>query len=72
MFKYIWIVLLAIAYAVAWFICVAQIIEWVDDMRKCELKFDIEYLDEFAQGWILTHIVVLALASFFAWAMSRI
>jgi len=72
MFKYVWFLCLVIAYVMAWLLCAAQVVEWVRRSRRIKWPAKFEYLGSFAQGWIITHITVLVLASFFVWVAGRI
>lgn len=63
MFKYIWIIILAILYLFVWGLVIWDII-----IAKKEYKF----VTDFTKGWFLLHVLILFVASLIAFIDSRI
>ena len=64
MFKYLWIVPLAIAYVLAWVYAIADLISVIREIR---FRYWMDYLEDFTVGWLLMHILGLFVCSFFAY-----
>ena len=64
MFKYLWIVPLVIAYAVAWFHAIRQIIYTV---KTYSFGHWLNNMEDFTVGWLFIHLLGLFVCSFFAY-----
>ena len=68
MFKYLWIVALVILYILGW-VHTIQNIMWVRTIFRKGCRF--KYIDGFSIGWIVMHIAIPIIMSFFYFMETR-
>lgn len=66
MFKYLWIIPLALGYIWGWSHSMGQLIYTIKTGRL--IKFGLGELDYFTLGWLGTHLIGLFVLSFLAFA----